>query len=158
MDSNKSAIGVHDNGAKLPLFDTKHPSTIDLLPEHEPTDINDKHVENRHTVIMHEHMPNTYIPKDSTPIYDRPVYLHSLSNKPSKRIEPSILKKSVSNNNNDKQIFVEHGITYVLGDYNPPQYDYVQPKVRYQGKRVSVYSPTYPNYGNNKELSGTKNI
>src|SRR5215467_7993684 len=46
-------------------------------------------------------MTNTYIPEDSTPIYDRPVYLRSLPNKPSIRMDPSNLEKPVSNNNDD---------------------------------------------------------
>ncbi|XP_011176112.1 uncharacterized protein LOC105208055 isoform X2 [Solenopsis invicta] len=49
-ESSKSEVVTHDNdvAAKSPLTDSEHSTTNDsLLPEHEPTDSNDKHVENR---------------------------------------------------------------------------------------------------------------
>ncbi|XP_011639953.1 uncharacterized protein LOC105429008 [Pogonomyrmex barbatus] len=52
IESSKSPIVANDNdvATKSPLIDTKHLTDIDsLLPKHEPTDTNDKHVKNRQT-------------------------------------------------------------------------------------------------------------
>ncbi|XP_011059777.1 PREDICTED: LIM domain-containing protein A-like [Acromyrmex echinatior] len=53
-ESSESANVAHDNdvASKSPLTDDKHPKATDsLLPEQEPTDTNDKHVENRQIAI-----------------------------------------------------------------------------------------------------------
>ncbi|XP_028045160.2 uncharacterized protein LOC114253988 [Monomorium pharaonis] len=56
IETSKSAIDAHDDdvAAKSSLTDTEKPTIDSLLPEHEATNTNDKHLENRQ--INNDHM------------------------------------------------------------------------------------------------------
>lgn len=103
-ESSKSAIVAHDDdvAAKSPLTDVKHTAIDSLLPEHEPTDTNDKRVENRQT-------NNDHVTPRHTGLFDLPIYYpgniqyapsdDEKQNRPENTMEHAIIKFSPSTYN-----------------------------------------------------------